>query len=159
MALSGNSTLAHCLQLLCIALLATAVQAQDDAEIPPADEWYKSEYAPLYGDKPWDHAEELAQYFTAKVRVHNGTSESVDALPWMTDALQEWKIQGWVRSEIADIEFDQINATTAAFKTKWRDYYNGGNVGYECTWYLAVYDGSNWKISDVAGITCTEHGL
>lgn len=151
--------MAYILRILFSALIFTTVHAQDESEIPPADAWYKSEYAPLYGEKPWEKAAELAAHFTDTVQIHNETSESVDGPQWITDALGEWKIAGWVRSEIADIDFEMLNPTTASFKTKWRDYYNGGNVGYDCTWYLADFIEGSWKISNVAGINCNEHGL
>lgn len=147
------------MKILWILLLSSVVYAQDESAIPPADEWYKSEYAPLYGDKPWDKAAELAQHFTANVQIHGEPAETVDGLPWITDALQEWKIDGWIRSEIADMDYDLLNPTTASFKTKWRDYYSGGNVAYECTWYLADFADGAWKISALAGIDCAEHGL
>ncbi len=147
------------LRLLCILLIVSAVYADDETTIPPADEWYRADYAPLYGDKPWEKAAELAEHFAATVQIHGESAETVDSLPWITDALQEWKIEGWIRSEIAEMEFDLLNPTTAAFKTKWRDYYNAGNVGYDCTWYLAGFIDGAWKITDVAGIDCAEHSL
>ncbi|NIS90375.1 MAG: hypothetical protein GTN98_09900 [Woeseiaceae bacterium] len=151
--------MAYILRILCGALIFTTVHAQDETAIPPADEWYKSEYAPLYGDKPWENADELAGHFTETVQIHNELIESLDSLQWISGALEEWKIAGWVRSEIAEMDFEMFNPTTASFKTRWRDYYNGGNIAYECTWYLADFVDGSWKISAVAGINCNEHGL
>ncbi len=136
-----------------------SVQAQEEATIPQADDWYKTEYAPLYADKPWDKAAEVTQYFDETIQIHDETTVSVNALQWITDAMQEWKIEGWIRSEIADIEVDELNATTVAFKTKWRDYYSGGNIAYSCGWYLADYGDGSWKFTDYGPITCSEHGL
>ncbi len=93
------------------------------------------------------------------MQIHNELIESLDSLQWISGALEEWKIAGWVRSEIAEMDFEMFNPTTASFKTRWRDYYNGGNIAYECTWYLADFVDGSWKISAVASINCNEHGL
>ena len=147
------------LLLPCIAIGCIAAYGQDENAIPPADQWYKTEYAPLFADKPWDKAADIASHYAETIQLHGEAIETVDALPWVTDALEEWKIQGWIRSEIADIEIDELNSTTVSFKTKWRDYFNGGNIAYECAWYLTDFINDSWKITACAEITCNEHGL
>ena len=62
-------------------------------------------------------------------------------------------------SELADLDFELLNETTASFKAKWRDYYSGGNIGYECGWYLADLIDGRWLIAEYATIVCGEHGL
>ncbi len=144
---------------LCIVLTATVVNAQEEPTIPPANDWYQSELAPLFGDKPWDRAAELSAHFSETIQIHGDSVQTVSTFEWLTEVLQELKIAGWIRSEIADVDSDQLNSTTVAFKTKWRDYYSGGNISYDCTWYLADFSDGTWRITDIAGITCNEHGL
>jgi hypothetical protein len=147
-------------RLIALALLGAAVaSAQDGPSIPAADTWYKSEYAPLYLDKPWEMAAEIAGHFAEEVHVHGEDAGMVNSLQWMSEALEEWKIDGWLRSELAGLDFELLNSRTASFKARWRDYYSGGNIGYECGWYLADFADGKWRISEYATIACSEHGL
>jgi len=139
--------------------LTALVSAQDETEIPAADEWYKVQYAPLYQDKPWDKLDELMQHYADTLHDHDEEDRSFNSREWLGTAMEEWKIDGWIRSELAELEFDLLNATTASFKAKWRDYYTGGNIAYECGWYLADFDGARWLISEYAAINCSDHGL
>mgnify|MGYP000455833515 FL=1 len=140
-------------------LLPIVATAQDESPIPAADDWYRSEYAPLYLDKPWEKAQEIAGHFAENVQVHGEDPGTFNSLQWMSDALEGWKIEGWLRSELAGLEFEMFNPATASFKAKWRDYYSGGNIGYECGWYLADLIDGRWRITEYATITCSEHGL
>ena len=146
------------LMFAAVTLYAT-VYAQEEAQIPPADEWYRTEYAPLYSDKPWDKADEIAAHFAEAGHSHDGDGSEYNAHEWIKKAIEEWKIEGWIRSELADLEYDLLNPTTAAFKAKWRDYYTGGNIGYECGWYLADFADGKWLITEYASISCGDHGL
>jgi hypothetical protein len=146
--------------LSALALLATGIAlAEDEGSMPAADDWYTSEYAPLYHDKPWEKATEIAGHFAENVHVHGEGAGMYSSLQWMSEALEEWKIDGWVRSELADLDFELLNETTASFKARWRDYYTGGNIGYECGWYLADRIDRKWLITEYATIACAEHGL
>ncbi len=146
--------------LVAVVLLVPAVvMAQDEPAPPAADDWYTSEYAALYNDKPWEKAAEIAGHFAETVHVHGEDAGMYDSLQWMSEALEEWKIEGWIRSELAGLDFELLNPATASFKAKWRDYYSGGNIGYECGWYLAVLIDGRWRITEYATIACGEHGL
>lgn len=145
--------------LFLVALGATSVAiSQDEASTPAADEWYKASYAPLYDDKPWSKLEEIVPYYTETIHDHDD-GVVYNSREWISEALQEWKIEGWIRSELAELEYDLLNPTTATFKAKWRDYYSGGNINYECAWYLSDFDDDKWLISEFATINCDEHGL
>ena len=148
------------MRLLAAALLIPLVAiAEDESPVLAADDWYTSEYAPQDLDKPWEKAAEIAGHFTETVHVHGEQPGAHNSLQWMTEALEEWKIEGWIRSELADLQFELLNPATASFKAKWRDYYSGGNIGHECGWYLADLVDGKWLITEYATITCSEHGL
>jgi len=89
--------------------LNITASAADESVVPSADDWYKSEYAPLYLDKPSDKLDELMEHFAETMHIHGGDSggEVVNGREWLGRALQEWKIEGWLRSEIAEIDSDQ----------------------------------------------------
>ncbi len=146
-------------RLLAVALLVPFVaMAEDESPVLAADDWYTSEYAPLYLDKPWDKVDELVSHFAESVHDHDD-GEQYNTHEWLSGGIQEWKIEGWIRSELAELEFDQLNPSTAAFKAKWRDYYSGGNISYECGWYLADLVDGKWLITEYATIVCGDHGL
>ena len=145
--------------LLTLVGLATLASAQNDEEVPAADEWYRSVYAPVYLDKPWDKADEIASHFAETIHVHDEGGSHNNAQEWVRGALDGWKIEGWIRSELAELDIDLLNPTTASFKAKWRDFYTGGNISYECAWYLADYSESKWLITEYATISCSDHDL
>ena len=139
--------------------VGTAVCAQDETEIPAADDWYKSQYATLYDEKPWDKLDEIVSFYAENIHDHNEGGGSHNSREWFADAMEEWKIEGWIRSELAELQHDLLNPTTASFKAKWRDYYTGGNIAYECSWYLADFQDGKWLISEFASIDCSDHGM
>ncbi len=141
--------------LLLVPLIAIA---QGEPSIPAADDWYKTEYATLYNDKPWDKVDELVSHFAETVHDHDD-GQQYNAREWLSGGIEEWKVEGWIRSELAALEFDLLNAGTASFKAKWRDYYTGGNIGYECGWYLADLVDGKWLFTEYATIACSDHGL
>ena len=145
--------------LVTVVLLAGGIAlAEDEPSVPSALDWYKNEYATLYGDKPWEKVDELVSHFAENVHDHDD-GEHYNAHEWLSGGIEEWKIEGWLRSELAELEHDQLNASTATFKAKWRDYYTGGNIGHECGWYLADLVDGTWLITEYATIACSEHGL
>jgi len=139
--------------------LSISAYAQNEQEIPSAEEWYKVQYAPLYGDKPWDKLDELMQHYADTLHDHDEDGRSFNSREWLGAAMEEWKIDGWIRSELAELEYDLLNENTAGFKAKWRDYYTGGNIAYECAWYLADHKDGRWQINEFATINCSDHGL
>jgi hypothetical protein len=139
--------------------IAAGALAQDEAKTPSALDWYKNDYALVYNDKPWEKVDEVASYYAETIHVHDDGGSSQNSHEWASTVLEEWKIEGWIRSELAGIEVDTLNPTTAAVKAKWRDYYTGGNIGYECGWYLVDMIDGEWQISEYATITCADHGL
>ena len=139
--------------------LTSAIHAQDEAAIPAADEWYRAQYASLYDDKPWDKLDEIVPFYAESIHDHDGEGGSYNSREWLAEALEGWKIEGWIRSELSDLEYDLLNPTTASFKAKWRDYYTGGNIAYECSWYLADLQDGKWLISEFASIDCSNHGM
>ena len=72
----------------------------------------------------------------------------------MSEAIVSWLNDGWLRSELAALQFDQLNSHTAAFKAKWRDYYTDDVTAYECGWYLADVIEGRWRITEYATIQC-----
>jgi hypothetical protein len=145
--------------LIAVIGLSGAVQAQDEVEVPAADEWYKTQYAPLYDDKPWDKLDEIVSFYAENIHEHGREGGSHNSREWFAEALESWKIEGWIRSELAELNYELLNPNTASFKTKWRDYYTGGNISYECSWYLADFTNGKWLIAEYATINCSDHGL
>ncbi|MDJ0814243.1 MAG: hypothetical protein QNJ23_10980 [Woeseiaceae bacterium] len=141
-----------------VLLVAGFAMAEDETAVPSANDWYKSEYATLYGDKPWDKVDELVSHFSESVHDHDD-GQQYNTHEWLSGGIEEWKIDGWIRSELANLDVDQLNPSTATFKAKWRDYYSGGNISYECGWYLADMVEGKWLITEYATIACGEHGL
>lgn len=151
--------MANIVRVLLIALLAGSTIADDQDGMPSAEDWYRNDYAPLYGDKPGEKAAEIAGHFADKVQVHGSEPGAYDSFAWMSEAIVEWQKAGWIRSVLDTLKVDPLNSHTVAFKAKWRDYYTGDVIAYECGWYLADIIGGQWRITGYATIQCDEHGL
>jgi hypothetical protein len=145
--------------IILLAFPAVAVEAQEAQVVTSADEWYQATYAPLYQDRAWEKADEIAGHFAATLHLHDDGQRLVSSREWITENLQEWKIDGWIQSEIDELEYDLLNDSTASFKVRWRDSYSGGNIAYECSWYLADFNDGRWLITGFAIIDCADHGL
>jgi len=140
-------------------ILVATVAAQEN--VLSADDWYENHYAPLYAENPSDKVEQLAKLFGQNFHYHpsGGTVVVTDGAKWIEEAVAGWIADGWLGSDLAGYESDILNATTAAFKTKWRDRYANGNVEFECGWYLADLKNDNWIITQYADIDCDEHNF
>ena len=139
--------------------LSGAIHAQDEMVIPAADEWFKTQYAPLYDDKPWDKLEEIVPFYAETIHDHDGEGGSYNSREWLAEALQGWKAKGWIRSELADLDYDLLNPGTASFKAKWRYHYTGDYIAYECSWYLSDFRNGKWIITEFATINCKDHHM
>jgi len=73
--------------------LSGAIHAQDEMEIPAADEWFETQYAPLYDDKPWDKLEEIVSFYAETIHDHDGEGGSYNSREWLAEALEGWKIE------------------------------------------------------------------
>jgi hypothetical protein len=139
--------------------LLVALSAQ--AEALPVDDWYQNHYAPLWKENPWDKVEEAAAYYADTIYLHpsDSTITAVDSRQWLAENLEGWRSDGWLGSAVAEYQRDQLNASTAMFKVKWRDWYAGGEEEFSCGWYLADIEGDDWVFTQYAEIDCAEHNL
>ena len=74
----------------------------------------------------------------------------------LRDNMQEWRSTGWLGSEVAGHQFEQINLSTVVIKTKWRDSYADGSEDFECSWNLVDYEKDTWAINYDVVIDCDE---
>ena len=134
-----------------VALPASADTAED------LDSWFRDGYAALYVENAWEHADEFAQYFAKVIayRTDNGFVE-VDVNGFVVDSLDEWRSDGWVGTDVAELDTKLLNATTAVFDIKWRDRNGDGSTGYECGWYFADKITGKWLLSQYIAMTCTD---
>ena len=135
-----------------LSLIIVLPLGADDA-LPAADDWYLHSYAPLWKEKAWENVEEIAEHFERTVSGRQSMTKS------LRDNMQEWRSTGWLGSEVAGHQFEQINLSTAVFKTKWRDSYADGSEDFECSWYLVDSENDTWAINYDVVIDCDEHGL
>jgi len=137
------------------------LSAQAETASIGADEWYRNHYAPIWKENSWDKLDEAASHYDKTIQVHPpaGGVEHVDSHQWLAASLQEWKADGWIGSDIAAYQFDQLNPSSATFKVKWRSWYVEADEDFECSWYLADARNDAWVITQYATIDCEEHSL
>lgn len=144
-----------------IALLLAASHAQADATAQSADEWYQDHYAPLWKENAWDKLDAAAVFYDETIYLHppEGAITAVASREWLADAMQGWKSEGWLGSDVAEFRSDRLNASTVAFKARWRDWYKDGSEEFSCGWYVADLRGGVWVFTQYAEIDCAEHDL
>ena len=139
---------------LLFALLALPASA-DTAE--DLDTWFRDGYAALYVENSWDRADEFAQYFAdvITVRSNNGVTET-DVKGFVLDSLEGWRSEGWLGTDVAELDTKLLNATTAVFDIKWLDRNADGSTANECGWYFADKFDGKWLLSQYISMSCVE---
>ena len=109
-------------QLVFVIVLSwlTVVPTGADEAMSGADDWYRDHYIPIWKENTWDKLEEVASHYARTIYFHprEGSVEALDSLQWLDGLLQEWKLAGWLGSDVPAYQFDQLNPSTATFKTK-----------------------------------------
>ena len=146
------------LSALVTALTVSPVTASDPSD---PERWYADHYGPLWEHEPWEKTAQILDYYHTEIQVHAGDGEitTKQTAEWITSALELWKAEGWVSSEVPDIRTNRINETTASFTTRWLDHYAGSEDEYSCAWYLADRIDGKWKFTQYAPIDCDAHGF
>jgi len=139
---------------LLIALFALPASA-DTAE--DLDTWFRDGYAALYVENSWDHADEFAQYFADVIMTRSDDGVAVsDVNGFVVESLDVWRSEGWLGSDVADLDTKLLNATTAVFDIKWHDRNADGSTAYECGWYFADKIDGKWLLSQYISMACVE---
>jgi hypothetical protein len=142
--------------LVCASISQQALGGDQD----PA-QWYSKNYAPVWLTEPWNKAEEATAFYHSSIQLHEpGEGVSThDSATWISESLEQWKSEGWLGSEMTDLQVDRINESTTAFKSRWRDYYKEADDEYSCGWYVADLMDGEWKFTQYATIDCATHGF
>jgi len=139
---------------LLIALLALPASA-DTAE--DLDKWFRDGYADLYVENSWERADEFAQYFAEVItyRSDDGLVES-DVNDFVLESLDVWRSEGWLGTDVQELDTKLLNATTAVFDIKWHDRNADGSTENECGWYVADKIDGKWLLSQYIAMSCTD---
>ena len=129
--------------------------AADTAE--DLDQWFRDGYAALYVENAWDRADEFAQYLTDVItyRSDEGMYE-LDVNGFVVDSLEVWRSEGWLGTDVAKLDTELLNATTAVFDIKWQDRNEDGSTEYECGWYFADKIDGKWLLSQYIVMACPD---
>ena len=139
---------------LLIAFLAPPAAAETAEDL---DTWFREGYAALYEKNAWDHADDFAQYIADVIttRSDDGLSESA-ADSFLVDYLEEWRSEGWLGSDVEELDTKLLNATTAVFDIKWLDRNADGSTENDCAWYVADKIDGKWLLSQYITMSCFE---
>jgi hypothetical protein len=134
-----------------VALPASADAAED------LDRWFRDGYAALYAENAWDRADEFAQYFADVIvyRSDDGLVEA-DVNSFVVDSLEVWRSEGWLGTDVAELDTKLLNATTAVFDVKWRDRNDDGSTEDSCGWYVADKVDGTWLLSQYIAMSCAD---
>lgn len=138
--------------LLTLAAAPTLAETADEL-----DQWFRDGYAALYVENSWERADEFAQYFADEITVRsaNGMAKS-DVNGFVVNALEVWRSEGWLGTDVAKLDTKLLNATTAVFDVKWLDRNDDGSTGFECGWYIADKVGGQWLLSQYISMECRD---
>jgi hypothetical protein len=138
-----------------------AVTYAESAGVTDPEKWYAESYGPLWHDNPWDRLEEILSHYHSDFWYHpaEGEPDLQQTDKRITEAMEEWRAEGWTSSEVPDIRLNRINDSTASFTTRWLDHYSNREDDYSCAWYLADVIDGKWKFTHFAPIDCESHGF
>ena len=149
--------LSFCIAL--IGLASTSVLAESIT--PDPNDWFEEQYAPLWKAESWNSVDEIAKFYREVIAIHPPTDNIpvVNSRLWLSQGIEGWRSDGWVSSILAGYQSDQLNPSTALFKSKWLDVYADGSEEFSCSWYMADLSGGRWTFTDYAEIECADHDL
>ena len=134
-----------------IALPASADTAED------LDKWFRNGYAALYVENAWDRADEFAQYFAPVITTRSdGGVTRGNVRSFVVDALDGWRSEGRLGTDVAALDTKLLNETTAVFDVRWLDRNDDGSTGYECGWYIADKIDGKWLLSQYISMSCPD---
>jgi len=137
-----------------VALLTMPALA-DTADV--LDKWFRDGYAALYVESAWDHADEFAQYIADEIVVRSDNGLNVtDVNGFVVNSLDEWRSEGWLGTDVANLETKSLNATTALFDVKWLDRNDDGSTEISCGWYFADKVEGKWLLSQYISMACRD---
>ena len=147
--------------LMVLAAACFSAGAIADETIGDPETWYRMDYGPLWASEPGENIDQMLGFYANVVETHSADGEVTrsDKNAWLREPMQEWLADGWLSSELRDLEMDRINATTASFKASWLDRYEDSYQELACGWYLADYRHGAWKFTAYADIDCDAHGF
>ena len=138
--------------LLAFAAMPTYADTADEL-----DTWFRDGYAALYVENAWDRADEFAQYFAPIIAYRSDEGLAIlDVDGFLVDSLEVWRDEGWVGTDVANLETRLLNASTAVFDIKWLDRNGDGSTGYECGWYIADKLDGPWLLSQYIQTACAD---
>lgn len=138
-----------------LVLFAAMPALADTAE--DLDQWFRDGYAALYVENAWDHADEFAQYIADEIVVRSDDGlETTDVNGFVVDLLDEWRSEGWLGTDVANLKTKMLNATTVVFDIKWLDRNDDGSTEVTCGWYLADKIGDTWLLSQYISTKCAK---
>lgn len=145
-------------KLIWTPLLVALVAMQASADMTEdLDKWFRGGYAALYVENAWDHADEFAQYFADEIDYRSDDGLSLtDVDGFVVDSLEEWRSEGWLGTDVANLDTRLLNATTAVFDIKWRDRNDDGSTELSCGWYFADKVGGKWLLSQYIAMSCSD---
>jgi hypothetical protein len=108
-------------------------------------------------ENSWDRADEFAQYFADEVTTRSDDGPVVsDVNGFVVELLEEWRSDGWLGSDVQELDTKLLNATTAVFDIKWLDRNADGSTENECGWYVADKIDGKWLLSQYITMSCTD---
>ena len=138
-------------------LVALAALPASADTVEDLDSWFRDGYAALYAENSWDMADEFAQYFTEDISVRSDDGLStVDINAFVLDDLEVWRSEGWLGTDVEELDTKLLNSKTVVFDVKWRDRSADGSTAYECGWYIADKNDGKWLLSQYIAMSCID---
>jgi len=138
--------------LVALAAMPASANTADDL-----DKWFRDGYAALYVENAWDHADEFAQYFADEIADRSDDGLSVTNVDgFVVDLLDEWRSEGWLGTDVANLDTRLLNSATAVFDITWLDRNDDGSTELLCGWYLADKVDGKWLLSQYIAMECAD---
>ena len=98
-------------RIVLLLIASTAPAIADTAD--ELDKWFRDGYAALYVKNAWDRGDEFAQYFAEEIVYQSAEGRLVaDVNDFVVSSLEVWRDEGWVGTDVENLETRLLNATT-----------------------------------------------
>lgn len=130
--------------------------ADADDTIETAEKWYRDSYAPLWVSATPEHLDEAAGHYADHISFHpmEGEPVQVDTREWFAAAVEEWIGDGWVGSDLAELEVRKAGPSRVTFRARWHDRYAAKASEDSCGWYTAEIIEGNWQFQAYGDSKC-----
>lgn len=142
--------------LLALAIFTSTAWADPAAE---AQQWYVSEFAPLWASSSTADPRKIKTFFVEGYRSHprdTGSFVQPNSVQEWTQRIRGYMDKGWREGKLLRITVEAINERTVYIRTNWLNTNADKSQFPTCDYYLASKYPEGWKFTNYFYVQCPD---